>query len=27
MKNNNITDENAIQSGVTIYIPDENGEV
>jgi len=27
MKHNNITDANAIQSGVTIYIPDENGEV
>ncbi|MCM1992022.1 LysM peptidoglycan-binding domain-containing protein [Oceanirhabdus seepicola] len=27
MKNNNITNENSIQSGITIYIPDENGEV
>jgi len=27
MKNNNITNENSIQAGITIYIPDENGEV
>jgi len=27
MKNNNITNENDIQAGVVIYIPEENGEV